>query len=276
MNDNEHRTIQALLPAYALGALEEEQATVAAHLAECPVCQAALTELEATLGLLALTAPPAQPTPGVKAALLARIDQEAQHASVPAQGDLPTPAEQPAAQLAPRTLPITRIPRSVMPLVALAAALIIGLLTWGIINQARLNQQQQQLAAKADEIALADTILNKPTAAFSMSAPTNGDGYGQTVAGYIYADPNSNVGLILAYWLPKINADQRFQIWLQRADGQRESAGTFTADVNNSAQVVVRTPANFAQYTTVGVTIEPAAGSAAPTGPSVCGAKIRP
>lgn len=63
-----------LLPAYALGALDDaDRRRITAHLDACPVCRMALTELAETTALLAFAPPSTRPDPRVKGILMARI-----------------------------------------------------------------------------------------------------------------------------------------------------------------------------------------------------------
>ncbi len=282
MNETTHAALRALLPAYALDALDEERAEVAAHLEGCAACRRELVSLRETLGVLAFSAPAARPAPGVKTALLARVERLARDA----EGDNPAgnrydrEADGSAGAPTPhRALPggAERFRRVRVALTALAAVLVLGLLGWGSLTQVRLNQEHErnaELAARARRYTLVDTLLNQPGAAFPVSGPTVPD-YGLPAAGYVYVDPASNVGLMLTYWLPTINADQRFQVWLVTPEGQRDSGGLFAADARGNASVIINAPAPVARYKSVGVTVEPAGGSPGPTSPRVCGGEIR-
>ena len=268
MNDTTQNTLMELLPAYALGALDaEETGFVERHLPGYPDCVAELTALRDDLALLAFSAPPVGPPSAAKVALFARLDREAGAAAPP------------LAAPQPRRLVGWRGSRA-----ALAAVLIAGLLGWATITQARLNaerqrlvataQQNDRLAAQVSQLAYIDTLLNDPNAAHPVSGPPVAE-YGLPAAGYVYIDPTSTIGLMLAYWLPTIAPDQRFQVWLITPDGARDSGGLFTADARGNAHVIINAPAPFAKYTSIGVTIEPAGGSSSPTTPRVSGGKIR-
>ena len=277
MNDTTRDTLLELLPAYALGALDAaERDFVERHLPDYPDCVAELTALRDDLATLAFSAPRAAPPPAAKDALFARLDREA--SAVPPAG----------AAIAPLPAPQQgrfrdwRAARAA--LAALAAVLIVGLLGWASLAQARLNAERQRLAAVAQQnerltaqvaqLAFVDTLLNDPSAAHPVSGPPVA-AYGLPAAGYVYVEPTSTIGLMLAYWLPPIAPDQRFQVWLVRPDGARDSGGLFTADARGNAQVIINAPVPFARYTSIGVTVEPAGGSVGPKGPRVCGGEIR-
>lgn len=277
MNDTTHSTLLELLPAYALGALDaEETSFVERHLPDYPDCVAELTALRDDLATLAFSAPLVAPPPAAKAALFARLDREESIAPPVAATITPLPASQHGRW--------GNWHGSRMALAALAAVLIVGLLGWATIAQARLNaerqrlaataQQNEQLTAQVAQLAFIDKLLNDPNAAHPVSGPPAAE-YGLPAAGYVYIDPASTIGLMLTYWLPTIAPEQRFQVWLVTPDGARDSGGLFTADARGNAHVIIRAPAPLARYTSIGVTIEPAGGSPGPKGPRVCGGEIR-
>lgn len=309
MNETTHDHIRELLPAYALDALDPAEArSVTDHLHDCTECAQELTSMHETLGALAFSAPPARPSPQARAALFERVEQLATAGAATTTASTSTPPNRSATvPTAPRELAAYREPSrgARIVLAALAAVLVLGLLGWGTLAQLRLNTERQQLATERErsaqlatqvddehqrliaeqqrnaqlatqtnQLAFVNTLLNNPNAAFPVSGPAVAD-YGLPAAGYIYVDPASSVGLMLTYWLPKISADQRFQVWLVTPDGQRDSGGLFTADARGNAHVIINAPAPFSKYKSVGVTVEPAAGSPGPTTPRVCGGEIR-
>lgn len=281
MNETLHTTLRELLPAYALDVLDEERMEVADHLAVCPQCRAELATLRETLGALAFSAPAALPASAVKVALLDRVARAPQ--PLGSQGPAATLYDREANNALPpprRALPGGEgggFRRARLALSAVAAVLVLGLLGWASLTQVQLRQERarnQALAARTEQFALVNTLLNKPGSAFPVSGPAVTD-YGLPPAGYVYVDPTNNVGLMLTYWLPTIGADQRFQVWLVTPDGQRDSGGLFAADARGNANVIINAPAPFAKYKSVGVTVEPAAGSPGPTSPRVCEGDIR-
>ncbi len=276
-DDTTHSTLLDLLPAYALGALDEEEAGfVERHLPDYPDCVAELAALRDDLALLAFVASPVAPPPAVKDALFARLDREQGAARPSSATIIPLPSARPGRFGDRRGARAT--------LAALAAVLIVGLLGWAAIAQARLNaerqrlaatvQQNEQLTARVSQLAFVDKLLNDPSAAHPVSGPAV-EQYGLPPAGYVYIDPTSTIGLMLTYWLPTIAPDQRFQVWLVTPDGARDSGGLFTADARGNAHVIINAPAPFAKYKSIGVTIEPTGGSPGPKGPRVCGGEIR-
>ncbi|GAA4930175.1 putative zinc finger protein [Actinomycetospora succinea] len=114
-----HERLRELLGAHAIGRLDgAERAEVEAHLAGCPPCRAELAALAPLAGPLGRVDPdadhdadhtPAAASPDGFAAVLGRLEREREH-----------------DELAPRR------PRAVRPLVAAAAAAVIGLAGVGV------------------------------------------------------------------------------------------------------------------------------------------------
>ncbi len=271
MNDGRtHEELTELLPGYALDALDaEEVRLVARHLDGCPICRLHLDELRDTASFLAFAAPPAQPGPAVKRALLARAAKMT--ASDATGGRADTGPPEPSAVSAPPARPAGGAPvrllggRMRIALAALAAAVVLALGGWNIALQRRLQHAEEEAAIAR--------LLYTPGTAHSLT-DGNPDGYGGP-AGFIYADPASNVALMHAYYLPPLPPDKRYQLWLITPSGERDSGGLFTVDANGSAQVLVHAPAPFAKYERVGVTIEPYNGSPGPTSPRVVGGALQ-
>ena len=75
---------------------------------------------------------------------------------------------------------------------------------------------------------------------------------------------------VIAWNLPRINAAQTYQIWWIEPNGHRISAGIFRpqADLPYTTQPCFSSQ-SVSNFVGLGVTIEPAGGSAQPTGPRV-------
>jgi anti-sigma-K factor RskA len=70
--------------------------------------------------------------------------------------------------------------------------------------------------------------------------------------------------------LPLPGENQIYQIWLVKPDGGRVSAGLFLPEVGQSYTTKAILPAQpFSIFVGLGVTVEPAGGSEAPTGERV-------
>lgn len=289
MNDLDHDAIVELLPGYALGALDPADArAVEGYLAAHPEARREVEDARETLGLLALAAPPLAPPPGAKAALLARIEQLTPPAS---GGQASSPGGvRLVAPESPGPIPLRRPEAGAArpdrrwraALAAVAAALILALAGWNVALQRQIGTVQGQvsalrgdLGAQAETVALGRLVNDQRFARPLASSAAEG-GYSATggPAGYLYADPGGTLGLVNCYWMPNLQPGQVYQVWLVRADGGRDNGGTFTVDKRGSASVVIHAPASFTGYTSVGVTAEPAPGSAGPTTPRVVWADL--
>jgi len=280
VNDRSHETIVELLPAYVLGALDpDELGFVEAYLAAHPEAHGEVEELRETLGLLAFAAPRLAPPPGAKAALLERVERLA--APMPVRRE-PTPLRPPLAE------PARFARRGWLAFAAVAAAVVFALVGWNAALQrqigaaqgqattldAQVNTLNSQLSAQADAAALGRLVGDQRFARPLSSAADGAYASSGGPAGYTYLDLQGNVGLLNCYWMPTLAPNQVYQIWLLRADGRRDNGGTFTVDPRGNASVVVRAPATFGTYTSIGVTAEPAPGSTGPTTPRVVWADL--
>jgi anti-sigma-K factor RskA len=285
VNERDYETIEDLLPAYALGALDpEDYVRVEGYLAAHPEARQQVEELRETLSVLALSAPPLAPPPGAKLALLARVEQLAApaHAAGPRPLAVVPPTSHPEGAVRPFRGPTAGQNRRDRgwrtALAAVAAAIILGLIGWNVALQRQVGSVQHevtdlhgQIVAQADSVALGHLVGDEAFARpLSSSAASDGP-YSSSggPSGYLYSDPAGKVGLLNCYWMPIIDKDHVYQIWLVRADGTRDNGGTFTVDARGNASVVIKSMSDFNTYTSVGVTTEPKGGSSGPTSPRV-------
>lgn len=224
-----------LIPAYALGSLDaDEAAAVAHHLERCSACRADLAAYRHVTDALALAAPLAAPSPALRRRLLAQ-----------AAATRPAPATHPARRrpaAAPR-LPAARRAWPVMAVVALAAVVLGGLL-WAVVgNMARFDRAVALLPAEA-----------APEASGELRFPRRGEAS-------------------LEVWgLPPLPPGQQYQLWLVAGDA-RDSGAVFAVNESGWARVPVAAARPAADYDAFGITIEPAGGSPGPTGERVLGSR---
>ena len=273
-----HTEVAEALPEYALGLLPADQAAlVERHLVDCPACSQELAEFTETVSLLPYATPPARPRPEVKEALLARLPPASRRFEADRPGGAAPRISLPARPVATTTgVGTTR--RRLLTAFAAAAALV-ALLGWNVALQRQLDDVRRQnaaLLAQAAQAAEERQIARLLTAPASAHALTESDLTPRPV-GYIYTDPESAVGLVLAYRMPLLTPDQRYQLWLILPDGARESGGLFGVDPAGNGQMVVRAPRPFGSYRAVGITAERWDGSptGGPTGPRVVGGPLQ-
>jgi anti-sigma-K factor RskA len=250
----DHAEVATLLPDYALGALDGELARlVAVHLNRCLVCRREFENALETLALLAVAPPP---RPDLRDRLLARAMADP---VAPAAADLPAPPT-PRSAPSPPPIPLATpaAPRRVVPWPALrpprwaaalaAVALITLLAIWNLLLHRQLAEREELAALLAD-----------PAAVHLLA--------GEVGEGALIVRPEGDVAVLVAHDLPPLPADSRYQFWLLADGAPPVSGGLFTVDAAGSGHLVVHAPRSLAAYAAAGVTVEPWAGSPAPTSP---------
>ena len=240
MVQDEHSLLRENIPAYALGALDAEDArALETHLQTCESCRTELAAYRMIGDSLLTAVPPRQPS----AALRNRLQSQL-----------------PSAQKTARP----RFSWSFGQL-ALGSALVL-LLFMNLFSFMQMRQIQQQQAGllqqiKTNQFAL--SMLAYPgTQAFPIA--------GENLSGSVLLDRERNTAALVMWHLPDLSEEQTYQIWLIEPDGHRVSAGLFRpqTDAAYTTQPVYAKQ-DISRFTGVGVTIEPAAGSDQPTGPRV-------
>jgi len=239
----DHALIEGLIPAYALGATDAEECrAVEFHLPSCGACRALLAQYHSLSDDLAY----AVPAMAAPAGLTDRMQRRLM-------------AARPQAKPAPWWARLHM--RPIMP--ALGAALLLLVLTnlywFGRLN--RLERQSSQQAAVFAGLANAPAI------------PLYADASVDWAQGVVYAPTGGQMALLCVYNMAALPAGKTYQLWLTK-DGQRDSGGTFQVTPDGFGLLMIRPARPLKEYSAVGVTIEPAGGSPAPTSPRVLGANL--
>lgn len=255
-----HQEIQEQLPDYAVGALPDaEMRLIAAHLATCESCQ---REVADALDAIARYAPVALPGAVVRERIHAQIERESADvtAAFPQWPVAPTPAttQAPARSAPDRRLGAPSFAGRKTALFAFGALslLVLALIGWNLILQGRIDDRSAAvtLVEDADQVhPLSDSALSPPA------------------SGAVFTIGDRTTALLVAHDLPPLAGDQRYQVWLFTADGERISGGLFSSDADGHARVVVQAPASLNSYVALGVSAEPRDGSLAPTAPLALG-----
>jgi anti-sigma-K factor RskA len=235
MHSKEHDQIAELIPEFAFGTLDANEADmVKQHLETCAACRQDLAAFESVVDALSLAAPSVDPSPQLKSRLFDRIEssQAAEVTASPSwwqsvtgrfQEFLAGPRWQPALLLA-------------------AIAIVVGAVYFWQQNR---QVQPEQYALTATEAA--------PGAQGLIEVAANGRDATLSVSG-----------------LPLLSPEEQYQLWLI-VDGQRASGAVFSVAEDGTATVPIDSERPLSEFGAFGITIEPAGGSPGPTGQRVLG-----
>jgi anti-sigma-K factor RskA len=275
-----------LLPAFVLGSLEaDEIEAVETHLASCRQCAAEVDRLRRTVDLLPLAADPVPPPEGSREALLSRVRRdrmrhdrlrrEAAESVAGAPTALPPVGPAPSAlPSGAGSAPTVRPPApwgARLPWTATAAALLLaGVFAWQAALSQReastLRTENARLVATADELAQALASLDPGS---SRLVSLQGADAAPRAEGVVVYDPRGRTAVVVLDNLPPLAPGQVYQLWLLRADAPPTSAGTLAPDAVGTSGAVVRAGSELGLYNGAAVTLEPAPGQTAPSGPFV-------
>lgn len=230
-----------LIPEYALGSLEEEEARhVAEHLAGCSVCREEMAAYQKVTDQLLLAVPEQTPSGELKARLMERIHRLGE--------DAPRPGETKRTPQPSRW----RVPQRLIPVGAFAGLLVILLLA---VSNILLWQRLNRLEVITGPLGMRAIVLQNTSAASDASA-------------FVVMGADGENGVLVVDHLPLLDESQEYQVWLVK-DGVRTSGGTFAVDEDGYRGLRLDAPESLLTYSDVYVTVEPAGGSPAPTGAQV-------
>ena len=231
----DHQEMLENIPAYALGALDaDEAARLADHIASCAECQAELLQYQETADQLGLAAADRVPLAQVKQDLFAQILTET-HAE-------PAKEKESAGW---------RGWFSQRPTLGLVSVGLVLLLALG--NLLLWNQVRNQSATPFRILRLSSTEV-MPDA-----------------VGVLILSADGQYGTLVTNDLSPLSKEQQYQLWLIK-DGARTSGGVFSVSDSGYAAMRVYSNQDLAKYDGFGITIEPYGGSPGPTGDKVLGA----
>jgi hypothetical protein len=248
-------SLQALLPAYSIGATDEEETRlVEALLPLCPEVAAELPEYLALSGAILETVVPAMPPAALHDKLMALTANTA----------------------APDTLVTSKPPKTNNNIITLnlfwistAAAVfvlfVVSNVYWATVTS-QIREEQEAMRTEIQGLDELVTILSRGNVELVSLNAEQGNVN-------VFWNADQRVVFLAAEGLPALPETETYQLWL--IDGQnRLSAGTFDVDAQGQGTLVFSPPQAFHDYDRIGITNEPAGGSAAPTGNGVAGAEI--
>src|SRR5687767_12123837 len=231
-----------LLSAYATGSLDaDELQRVEEHLLRCLICRNESSAFQTVADELSLAAPVAVPSAELKDRLMQRV----QSARPRGQERASNPA--PARPFWERLLPAWGL-ASLFLIIALAAS---SLILWQRVNN-----------------------LKFATALGMRAVPLSATDAAPSATGFVLIAADGEDGALVVDGLPPLGESQEYQVWLIR-DGQRTSGALFSTDEKSYAGTRIRAPRSLLDYSSVGITIEPAGGSPQPTGDQVLWGTLR-
>src|SRR5437899_1843308 len=245
-----HEQFAEDLALYALEALQgEERVALEKHLEDCATCRRELEQLRGDMALLALsTAGPAPPR-RARQRLMEAVAREPRVRAVPARW----------AWWAP------------VPWFAAAALAVVAVVLsrQNADLEQRVSQLQQQSAEQQAQLQRARDVLATLTATDAMrvtlvAAKTPPQPQGKA----IYVRNRASL-IFLASNMPMLPPQKAYELWLIPTSGAPIPAGLFKPDAHGSATVINPPLPAGVEAKAFAITVEPEAGSAAPTSPII-------
>jgi anti-sigma-K factor RskA len=233
----EHLPFRENIPAYALGALDaEDAAALEAHLRTCASCRDELAAYRATSDNLLMAFPPQKPS----AALRRRLQRQL-----------------PGAQKSIRSRLNWSFSRVA---VGIAILLLLALNVFSISQVQALQRQQTQLMDQMQDGQMALAMLSYSN---TQTFPINEE----NARGSLLLDKEYNNAVLILRGLPSITDDQTYQVWLIAPNEERTNAGLLRPQLDQPfVAEAIYSPQDLSNFIGVGMTIEPAGGSDHPTG----------
>lgn len=281
-----------LLPAYATGAANEDEARfVAAALPLCPDGEDELVGYYDMLAVLPGAMPPPDGAPLPVAALLERIarddaQQEPHPRPLSERRGVTRQRRNSAVRRGVPARAAARHPNRPWGSYALVA---LALLAFGASNlywaweysrvrtstDQLVNAQQQLITQLQLTLTPAPTQPPAPQVLTSqhrsLTPTTTLDG----MQGIFIWSEEERVGTLYVAGMPALESGRAYQLWLMREEGTvAASLGVFTVDAQGAATLVFESAEPIASFSDIGISIEPFGGSPEPTTPNVAVASI--
>jgi len=245
---NVHEQFAEDLALYALGALAgEERVALEKHLEECSACRTELEQLRGDTALLAFSASGPRPPSRSRERLMTAIAKE------------------------PRRIPVRPVKwrtwwRAFEWAAAVAAVVVVLLLVRQNNDlQRRLAGLQSNSAGQQQQLSQAKQIIATLTSADAeryvlVAGKTPPQPQGRAI--YV---ASSGTLVFLASNMPELPPQKVYELWLIPANGAPIPAGLFHPNAQGSAAVVKPPLPAGIEAKTFAITVEPEAGSPAPT-----------
>lgn len=169
---------------------------------------------------------------------------------------LAAPLAEPPRRLRARVVAMVQPRQTPWSWIAVAAGLVAAMVWFGVTERGIVRRQAIELARLNEILA----FVNDPAA----RQLTFGEGAPRPPRGKVFVDPAKGV-LLMASNLTPAPSGKIYEMWIIPKTGNPAPAGLFQAEPGGTATHVRRGPVNLATTAAIAVTLEPEAGSAAPT-----------
>lgn len=247
-----------LAPLAALGALDgPERAGFEAHLGSCAACRGELEAQLALVGRIPLALVPVSPSPGARR----RVREAAKPATARRPGWL-VPALAAAALVLGLSLLAARVERDAARREAASARESAS----GLEREMR--NIREELTATRDALENEKALRDLVSHPESRLARLTGLPAAPKASARVVWNPRSREAVLVASGLDPAPEGKAYEVWVI-AKGAPVPAGVFQADAEGKAVFRLPDVAETAEVRTFAVTLEPAGGTPAPTGPMV-------
>ena len=206
----------------------EEAVAVGEHVAGCAECAEALAEMRALVGALPLTVPQVAPPPELKERVLRSVQPSRETARPTAES--------------PRHRWSLRGPAALAAAATLFVALA-GVLSWGLILQDRLDENQERVSSLYDAM----TVLADADQRWEFSGSVIEPG----ARGVLAYSAERQASMLMVWGLPEQDEDSTYNAWAA-SGGSREGMGSMRR-ANDGLWAMV--PGDITDMESVGITL---------------------
>lgn len=269
MNGSSEDRFTELAPLFVLGTLDAgERTAFQAHVAGCAVCQAEVRAFQGVVDKLPLAVEEHPPADRIRQELMAVVAPKRSRLSAVATGSVKQPRR------ARSGLWIAALP--------LAAAVLLGVGLWRARNEARferaraeeialrLASSEQKLAEMESHNVALRTLLADPQARFVSLA---GQPTAASARARVFWNPNTTEAMVTVAGLPAPPPGMAYQVWVITGSTPIP-AGVFNVAADGSAVFNMPRLSATSVVSQFAITLEPAAGVPAPTGPMVLAGQV--
>jgi anti-sigma-K factor RskA len=257
--------IEKLIPEYAFGLTDHEEThLVERNLNGCPDAAAQLVDFRRIQDEMRIAVPQMAPPANLEARLMAAAASDIPAADSPIVSDKGARSDAVTAATVVRSQAPRRRFNPVWAAAAIAILALVVTNTYWIFRVDELTRHQNGLSVQSSNVPRDTAFILNSTSGLRW-ARLPGAKQNLESAAFLMWNAESKIGLMYAANLPKLQPGTVYQLWLTRGE-ERISAGTFEVDATGKAALLFNCVEPIDKYTWARITIEPASGSAKPTG----------